>query len=137
MDLQKLVDIMNETGRLERAKYHMTLGGLIAALDGIKDDLPAMIDNSPYYPGKAHSYRGFYTDLAFQPSNERCTVGDLRARCCESLNAIFEGYKGGDFTMTEDTPLWISDYGETSDIAVMGVENLGSHVVLITKWVDN
>lgn len=49
----------------------------------------------------------------------------------------FTGYKGGDFTMTGDTPLWRASYGDTGE-AIMDLQphRSGSALILITKKVD-
>ena len=36
----------------------------------------------------------------------------------------FEGYKGGEFTMEGDTPVWYSHYGTTGP-AIMGITDEG------------
>ena len=36
----------------------------------------------------------------------------------------FEGYKGGDFTMTRDTPVWFSHYADTGP-AIIGITDEG------------
>lgn len=61
-----------------------------------------------------HSYRGYYEDLAFEPAlNVR--VGDMLADAQSALGATFQGYKGGDFTMSSHTDCWLADYGSCGE----------------------
>ena len=84
----------------------MTIGGLLEALGSYE---PTKKITKLDFP---HSYRGYYSDLALESTNEIYTVQELIDLIkCESLGKVFEGYKGGDFTMIPDTPVWISTYG--------------------------
>jgi hypothetical protein len=88
----------------------MMLGELIKALEAA--DPETVIERGFCNP---HSYRGFYTDLAFEPA-ERVRVGDMLTAARDSLGKTFEGYKGGDYLMKEHTECWIAWYanqGET------------------------
>jgi len=105
MDMQALIDGMNAKLMRERAETQMTLGYLITALecmpqyrfiDGIKEP---------------HSYRGYYSDLAFEQAGDKVKVSDALDMCKGAMGKVFKGYKGGDFVMGELTPVWIAEYG--------------------------
>ena len=103
MDLQKLFDMMSNAARDARKGYHLTLGQLIFALnmwnEAGKGDRPVVLDNFRSV-GNPHSYRGYYADLAFEPTSEGITVAELLKDLRENiLNQKLEGYKGGDFVM--------------------------------------
>ncbi|MFJ4828439.1 DUF6085 family protein [Streptomyces sp. NPDC088747] len=86
----------------------MTLGELIETLAG-KDPghvLPLGFNNP-------HSYRGSYTDLAFEPARN-ISVDAVLASARSALGKAFQGYKGGTYVMGEDTDVWLSPYGEAS-----------------------
>ena len=134
MDMQKLVDALGEAGRMERSRYHLTLGAAIRELSEIAPSTKATFDILGT-PGKVASYRGYYSDLAFRTNMEPVTVGDVLAELKSALGKTFEGYKGGDYLMTEGTPLWVSEHGECSDRAVMGVEMRDGFAVLLTRLV--
>jgi hypothetical protein len=122
MDMQKLVDAMNAAGRSTRSDYHLTLGELIAALRDMPEDLRVDCgDVDGEHPGRATSYRGYYSDLAFMPTKDATTAGELLKICEATLGTTLEGYKGGDFLMDANTPLWISEYGSSSGRAVIGI----------------
>ena len=103
--MQNLVDELGKGWRAQRSLSQMTLGQLIALLKELpKEELIIGI-------GDEHSYRGYYSDLAFEIMSGTTTVEDLLSLCLSCLGKTFEGYKGGDFYMDEHTPLWIAGYG--------------------------
>ena len=83
----------------------------------------------PYGFGLPHSFRGYYQDLAFEPTGEAC-IGDMLAYARGALGVTFEGYKGGEFTMSEYTECWISPYGTSDKVAL---EALGHESVYVAK----
>ncbi len=135
MDLQKLFDAMSDQDRRTRSQYQMTLGALI---DDLKDKnqsgaVYAVIGDETSFLSDPHSYRGYYSDLSLTPSNTKGSVADLLAELQAALGSTFEGYKGGDFLMGADTPVWVSPYGVNSQIAVMSIAERDGDVALITK----
>lgn len=65
--------------------------------------------------GKLDSYRGYYSDLAFEPTEDKRKVEELLEVCQAAMGQVFTGYKGGDFVMGALTPLWIAGYGCCGD----------------------
>jgi hypothetical protein len=104
--IQAMVDGMNAASMRERAQTQMTLGKLIERLEAMPAD--TLIDGLH----DEHSYRGYYSDLAFTPCAERVSAGALLALCCGAMGQVYEGYKGGDFVMGARTPVWIANYGD-------------------------
>ena len=97
-----------EEDRKKRQKTQMTLGELIAHLKQLypKDKVADL--------QKPHSYRGYYADLAFEYDGESTiSSSELLKRCYDALGQTMAGYKGGDFIMHRNTPLWIARYGKT------------------------
>lgn len=127
--LQQLVDVLGKLEQQERsASGQYTLGLLIERLKLAPED--AKVTGF----GKLESYRGYYCDLAFRPSEEVITVKELLARCYDAMGKVFTGYKGGDYVMHEKTPLWISEYGEASNMKLMGLENTDGALKPITEY---
>lgn len=120
MDMQALVDGMNAKFQRERAETQLTLGKLIAALEAMPNTV--LVANLR----GAHSYRGYYSDLAFERSDGTRPAPDLLHECRAAMGRVFEGYKGGDFIMGELTPLWIAEYGRTGD-KLISVQS-GGHI---------
>lgn len=110
MDIQAMFNAIAESARLERAKYHLTLGELIESLDALA---PKTIIAFPdgRYPGTEHSYRGYYSDLALEPTDTPITAEELHKQLSAALNKTYKGYKGGEFAMYGDTPLWCAFEG--------------------------
>ena len=134
MDMQKLINTMNEHGRTTRAGYHLTLGQAIDKLKAANAESVVLFDFGGS-PNEAMSYRGYYSDLAFDKKADPITVVEFLEMCREALGKTFTGYKGGDFTMSEDTPLWASEYG-TTGYAIIGLKQTDKAVVLVTKELD-
>lgn len=53
-----------------------------------------------------------------------------------AVGAAFEGYKGGVFTMSRHTPVWVANYGNAGNTAVVGVRDLGYLVIIETAYVE-
>lgn len=109
MNLQALLDGMSAQWQRERAETQMTLGKLIAALEGMPADAQVVNLHA------AHSYRGYYEDLAFERGHGTRLAADLLTDCKAAMGQAFGGYKGGDFVMGTLTPLWVARYGSTGD----------------------
>lgn len=111
----------------QRFATQLTLGDLIDLLEHMDPD--QMIQNLPV----PHSYRGYYTNLAFNPSTCRVPVGQLLESCRGLIGETFEGYKGGEYTMDRSTPLWISDYGTVGE-RIMAINLDGSFETEEDLW---
>jgi hypothetical protein len=94
---------------LEESKKGLTLGELIDTLRSMPPD--AQVANLTF----PHSYRGYHEDLAFEQKSGTRLASELLSDCESSLNKIFFGYKGGEYGMVRETPVWIADYGDTGD----------------------
>ena len=91
--------MMNET----------TLGDLIDFLKTLPPD--AVIKDGFSTP---HSDRGSYNELAFTPE-ENATASDMLSYAESAVNASFEGWKGGDYLMDRNTPVYIGDFGRCGE----------------------
>jgi hypothetical protein len=133
MDMQKLLDAMRATSRVTRQNYHVTLGQLIAKLEIAFPNADVVFDDGTA-PSRPHSYRGYYSDLAFE-RGFATTVAPFVDCLRKILNSTLKGYKGGDFLMDEGTPLWVSSYGCVDEVAIIAVDVQFDRVTLITKKV--
>ncbi len=137
MSLQQLFDFMSKSQRDTRSDYHLTLDGLIECCINSPQEYTVTFENGDGV-GNPHSYRGYYSDLSFETTNEVKTVKEMWALCCHHcLDQTFEGYKGGDFLMTGSTPLWCADYGCCGEAIVEAyLDSPLKRVILRTKDVD-
>lgn len=133
-------DVLSEIGaqvkRNAEAKM-MSLGQFIDALEALPQDRDVRMDFSYYGPGDFRSYRGYYDHVALiGTSPESQTVAELLAKSKSALGRSFGGWKGGDYVMTESTPLWwASDAGECHDTGIVGVTFESYCVVIHTAFV--
>lgn len=117
-EIQAMFDVLAETWRLERSQTQLTLGEAIKALENMAKH------NGVISPGLGdpHSYRGYYSDLALTRVNQTVSASDLLKTLKVCLGKKFYGYKGGEYLMVENTPLWISGRGVASGIKIMGFQ---------------
>lgn len=59
-----------------------------------------------------HSYRGYYNELAFVPTTD-VTVGQMIESAENAVGNVYTGWKGGEYTMFDDTPVWLAFDGST------------------------
>ena len=114
MDMQALFDGLSMQWQKERAETQMTLGKLIEALKSMPEGVEVANLKS------AHSYRGYYCDLAFERHDGTRPTKELLRECKEAMGQVFEGYKGGDFMMGANTPVWVAKYGSLGE-KLMGI----------------
>lgn len=101
----------------------MTLGDFHAELSSVDPSTIVRTENFEAL-GEAHSYRGYYEEIAFEPASPGTTVtaGELAQVVENAIGTVFTGWKGGDFRMDVDTPVWISSEGMNSGRQLVGVE---------------
>ena len=120
-DLQTYLHDTVDARRAEELKLspQWTLGELIVCLKTLAapSTMPVLFDFDAMYPGRFTSWRGRYAELALEPcpSNRATppTVATLLDQCEAAVGRVFEGYKGGDFTMGRATPIWVAKWGES------------------------
>ncbi len=64
--------------------------------------------------GTPHSYRGWYEQLAFAPT-EKTTAEEMLRHAKSALGKTFYGWKGGEYQMNGDTFVNIANHGECGD----------------------
>lgn len=104
-DMQAQYDRLSRGWRAERSASQMTLEKAIEKLTYFPLEKP--LETPLDYP---ESYRGYYSDIALC-SGEIGTVGELIKVLCDTIGKTYTGYKGGEFYMGPDTPLWFAPYG--------------------------
>ena len=89
-------------------------------------------------PRGINSYRGFYDHLAigFTMSDEPRDLSDLAEECQRAIGQTFHGWKGGDYKMREDTPVWVANYGDCASWGISGVRDEGWCAILETREFD-
>lgn len=64
--------------------------------------------------GSAHSYRGCYCDLAFEPK-DNASISEMLAEAKSAVGKEFTGYKGGEYCMGASTDCYLAEYGFCGD----------------------
>ena len=132
-DLMKQVNLMLIDNA---AKRMMNLGSFIKSLEEISPDMSIRMDFSYDGPGKMDSYRGFYSHLSLMGTTDNATVGSVLEDARSAMGSTFSGYKGGDYTMDENTPIWWARvHSECHDTGVVGVTDEGYTAVIHTAYV--
>lgn len=131
--LQQMINNISEQERKKRSQEQMTLGQLIEQLEkmNLESRIICSTDTSMVFT-TFDSYRGYYADLALgyiakdyyeeNKDDEIHTVKDFLEEAKKCLNKTFYGWKGGEFVMGADTPLWVANSGHTSHFIIDRIE---------------
>lgn len=113
---------------------NLTLGELIKKLEICSPEAQVVFDFCNFSPTNLASYRGYYEQLAVGYSHsQNITVLDLLKECLTVWGATLYGYKGGNYMMHSETPLWVANWGESHGTAITGVDDLDWKVVIQTQ----
>lgn len=134
MSLQNVFDAFSGAMRSQRSDYHLTLGQAIDILTKYNGAAIIRLEDGKGL-GRPHSFRGYYSDLALEPKDTPGTVAELLSDLTAVHNRELTGYKGGEYLMDSDTPLWVAFYGTSSDIAITGLDlaDAGERIVVLTR----
>ena len=114
----------------------VTLGELLAHLESAEPEVIVEFDSGKS-PGEFMSYRGYYRFIAITCSDLPKTAGAFANAVKAAIGKTYTGYKGGDFLMTKHTPVWVSEYGSSSGIGIVGIEKQGPKIILKTAVIDD
>ena len=127
----------------------ITLGEFIHELEKRPLDQSIGYDFCWLLPSYVSSWRGVYAHLAlgwedyYQRRKRRHDENAERPKVSEILDDLksaagqtFQGYKGGEFTMTLHTPVWCDNYGESTSTGIVGVHPLSDEyqTIIQTKY---
>lgn len=109
------------------------LGELIDKLKRMDLTLPVYFDNGQH-PTDIDSWRGIYSELALshEVGGEPLTGGALLEILEGAIDKTFTGYKGGDYVMTADTPVWVDNYGCYSCNTITGMKQENGRIIILT-----
>ena len=116
---------------------NLRLGQLITHLKATKED-SVMFDFCDFVPDSLMSYRGYYEQLAVTPQEwKEVLVNDFLQQLKAAVGAKFSGYKGGEYIMHDNTPVWVSEYGRASGTGIVGVRGTGwGRLILETAYCE-
>lgn len=149
MDIQTY---LQNAAKAERQKKlaqsdQLTLGELILKLEPIvakqkdRETIAEVVFDFEYlFPIKFSSWRGSYDELALtftsrdDSNKEPHKVTEFLELCKQTIGKTFEGWKGGEFTMSKITPVWVANAGNSGNTALIDVVDNDYDVILITGY---
>lgn len=140
MDLKEVINNAVQAKRAESLKKspQLTLGELILKLEPLEHNKTVRFDFEYAYPESIGSWRGSYDELSlrFVFEGEAPTVASLLEKLNSAVGATYQGYKGGEFSMSKHTPVWVANYGNSGNTAVIGVLDNGYSIIIETKYCE-
>jgi hypothetical protein len=153
-EIQRIMKIERENKFLK--SNQLSLGKFIEELEGCglkwmsgdeEKDKGVCFDFGSAIPTTLHSWRGSYSELAlgyefsgYDRNSEdhfvEKTVNALLKELKEAIGKSFYGWKGGEFVMDENTPVWVSNSGNSSNTGVIGVLDDGFRSIIITQYME-
>lgn len=102
----------------------ISLGELIDRLKKHSATAHVFLDVFHLRPTGLHSYRGYYDHLAigWRQDDAYTTVQDLLKLLESAIGGTFHGWKGGEYRMSRETPVWIDQAGDASGVTICGVD---------------
>lgn len=98
-------------------------------------------------PTTCDSYRGDFSQCAlgyrltgydndehhFNDSTVQGLIDELE----KTIGSTFDGWKGGEYTMTEDTQLWVSNPGNSDETVITSITDDGWRVIIHTRFEES
>lgn len=121
MGVQEFVNSRSAERRRQRGQRQMTLARLIAHLSTLP--IGTQVESVCDF----NSYRGYCEDLALAKGEGTMLASQLLKQCQFMVGQVFEGYKGGEFEMDEQTPIWVARAGELGPMLI-AIDGMGQMV---------
>lgn len=158
--IKTIQDLHNAVKAIRRDSFdgseQLTLGDLRDLLKDIpteygsdKEDVTVVFDFGTAYPTGFSSWRGSYDELAINYALSgydqwegkdnmwgSMKLKDFKELIDKTLGETMEGWKGGDFTMTEKTPVWVANDGNVGNTGVVGILSHSYCVTILTKYCE-
>lgn len=153
---QKYIDAQVKAERVKDLvdSPQLTIGELLNLLKDIpftggddKEPITICFDFGSAYPTGLSSWRGSYSELAINydlggydnDNKNQFAHRDLKDFVEElkgSVGDTYTGWKGGDFTMGLDTPLWVDNDGNCNNTGVVGIKDCDWRVIILTAYCE-
>jgi hypothetical protein len=153
----ELQDYVTQIVKMQRDKTfaqspQLSLGELIKEIERceiFKDDkTPKEVDFDfgSAVPTKLDSWRGSYSELAlgyklsgYDNDAEHfasCKADELLKELKDAIGKEYTGWKGGDYIMDENTPIWVANPGNGGETGIVGVIDRGYKLVILTAFCE-
>ncbi len=115
MDMMKAINAQMKADRQDKlaASPQLTLGELILNLEAIGDKSKPLALDFGAFPEKVGSWRGIYAELSIRYGANPTSVSYFLENLKDAVGKEFTGWKGGEFTMSRQTPMWVANSGES------------------------
>lgn len=124
---------------MERGRQ-LTIREMVEELKKVKDqESEVFIDFAWFRPVDVGSWRGSYNELAIRYetlSDKAMTVKKLVEVLEGAIGKSYPGWKGGEFEMHGDTPVWVDNAGDGSMTGVVGIKDLGYRILIETSYIE-
>lgn len=135
----------------------ITLGELIKQIEGmgVNTDPDGPFEGKPKYvkfdfgtaiPTKLDSWRGAYDEIALgykltgydddSSHMDEITAEDLLKELKAAIGKTYTGWKGGDFVMSESTPIWVANPGNSGETGIIAAYDDSFRIILMTSFCE-
>lgn len=123
MTPEDIVKVMHAASKFTAARETMTLGQIIREVEKAKPDAVVNFAFARLSPNGIASSRGTYSQLAIGYAVDRTVIAaDMLTMLRGANGSTFDGYKGGEYVMDLDTPVWVDNWGEWTGTAIVSIE---------------
>lgn len=117
-----------------------TLGKLFYELGGVRSGATTYLRRGglEYVPEYFHSWRGSYemVSLSYIGRQNYIDAYEVYRKTEKAIGGVFEGWKGGSFSMTDDTPVFADAEGEYEGYGVYNLINVAGDCVILADKVN-
>ena len=113
----------------------LRISTVLFELSKYPDDFPVYFDYGAFPEAGVSSYRGSYDEAMISPADggTAITNKELQDSIKKRIGTYMSGYKGGEYLIESETPLWVAEYGQWPGRAIRGVERNGNSLTIITE----
>jgi hypothetical protein len=103
-------------------------------IDKYKHEATVSYDFEYLFPKTIDSWRGAYEELALDINleGEPLKVTEFYNLLKSCIGKKFTGYKGGEFIMSKNTPVWVANYGNSGHTCVIDIVDNEYEVLIKT-----
>lgn len=129
-----------EVGNVAQLTYGELLDALRACVEESKPEKAVVFDFLRLAPTTIHSWRGSYDEIGIGCARDIngpvMLVADFVRYLEGMLGEILEGWKGGEYIVTWERPVWVSQPSSSCETAIVGVKDDGYQAIIQTWRMD-
>ena len=135
MSLRDRIDMLHDD-----SFPNLSLAQLYERLHQFDPDAEIVFEDGASPDNYLHSYRGYHRHAAIGIARGRganppaVLVNEMLHGVHQAINNVVYGYKGGEFQLYPEVPVWYADYGDASEQAIVDVQERDGKVVLVSQF---